>query len=329
MIRKAYFEDPAYVPLILRAFELWRDLEQRSGEELLRITGVLSVGLEESEIVSGTKRAAAQHGLALEQLSREQVAERYPMLRLEADEVALFEPDAGVLDPERAVTAHLNAARNAGGQLRFGETMRSWEARNDDVKIELATGETINARTLVLSLGPWFEKTLESLGVPIQVQRNVQAWFTPEANVYEAGRFPAFLLDRAGLVAPLYGFPDFGDGVKVAFHGAGEITDASDLKREIDFGSEVAPIVEVMNNWMPGGAAEYRNATPCMYTLTSDGHFVVDRHPHHSNVILCGGFCGHGFKFASVIGEIGADLALDGGSRHDIGFLSLSRFASK
>ncbi|MFL6590544.1 MAG: FAD-dependent oxidoreductase, partial [Chthoniobacterales bacterium] len=167
---------------------------------------------------------------------------------------------------------------------------------------------------------------LGSVGVPIQVQRNVQAWFTPAGSGYEAGSFPAFLLDRAGLVAPLYGFPDFGDGVKAAFHGAGQISDASTLNREINFDSDVAPVVEAMKNWMPGATGTFRSATPCMYTNTPDGHFIVDHHPNHSNVVLCGGFCGHGFKFASVIGEIGADLAVDGGSGQDIGFLSLARF---
>src|SRR4051794_17526175 len=329
MIRKAYFEDPAYVPIVLRAFELWRELEQRNGEELLRTTGVLSVGREESEIISGTQRAAAQHDVAVETLTREQVARRYPMLRLERDEVALFEPDAGVLDPERAVDAYLRVARDAGAQLHFGRVMQHWEARDGAVEIRLDNRETISAGTLVLSLGPWFREALESLGVPIQVQRNVQAWFTPARDGYEAGRFPSFLLDRAGLTAPLYGFPDFGDGVKAAFHGAGEIVDPQKLSRQIDFDRDVAPIVETMEKWMPGATATFRGATPCMYTNTPDGQFVVDRHPDHSNVILCGGFCGHGFKFASVIGEIGADLALEGGSRHDIGFLSLARFAQR
>jgi len=329
MIRKAYFEDPAYVPLVSRAFDLWRGLETRSGEQLLRTTGVLSVGREESEIISGTQSAAAQHNLALERLSQKQVQSRYPALRLERDEVALFEPDAGVLHPERAVAAYLEMAREAGAQLQFGRTMQRWQARNGSIDIQLDNGDTITAGTLVLSLGPWFRQTLESLGVPIEVQRNVQAWFTPARRGYESGGFPAFLLDRAGLVAPLYGFPDFGDGVKAAFHGAGQISEAHNLDRRIDFATDVGPIVEAMEKWMPGAAGTFRDATPCMYTNTPDGYFIVDRHPDHPNVILCGGFCGHGFKFAPVIGEIGADLAAGNNSRYDIGFLSLSRFARR
>jgi sarcosine oxidase len=326
MIRKAYFEDPAYVPLIKRAYELWGELERATGENLLRITGVLSVGLEESEIIAGTKRAAGTHDLALQVLSRSEVERRYPMLRLQPDEVALFEPDAGVLDPERAVRAHLKVASDAGAQLDFGVTMKRWEPSRDGVEIHLDNGQTIRAKTLVLSLGAWVREFFESLGIPTRIQRNVQAWFFPSDDRYSAGNFPAFLLDRAGLPAPLYGFPDFGDGVKAAFHGAGAITDAQHLEREIDFAADVQPIVDEMDRWMPGAAATFRDATPCMYTLTPDTDFVIDRHPEHSNVVLCGGFSGHGFKFASVIGEMGADLTLAGQSRHDIGFLSLRRF---
>ena len=224
MIRQAYFEDPAYVPLVLRSYELWRSLEKKVGEELLQIIGVISVGEEKSEIISGTRRAAAQHGLALNKWSREEVHGRYPSLRLLPDEVALFEPDGGVLDPERAVQAHLKVAQSAGADLRFETPMKSWEPTDSGVAIRLADRGTISAKKLILSLGPWFKEALEQLGVALRVQRNVQVWFSPAMNSYEASRFPAFLVDRAGLPAPLYGFPDFGAGVKAAFHGFGDVT---------------------------------------------------------------------------------------------------------
>jgi sarcosine oxidase len=291
----------------------------------LRITGVLSVGEEGSEIISGTKRSAAEHDLRLETLSRRQVRERYPTLQFLPNEVALFEPDGGVLDPERAVGAHLKMARSAGADLRFQATMRSWEASEEGVKVVLEDGSRISARTFVLSLGPWFKETLEALGVPLRIQRNVQAWFSSSSDSYGVDRFPAFLLDRAGLPAPLYGFPDLGDGVKAAFHGFGQLTTASELDREVNMTRDVAPIAAAMEQWMPGAAANFREAKPCMYSLTPDGNFVIDRHPQHPNVILCGGFSGHGFKFEPVIGEIAADLALEGGSRHRIDFLSLER----
>jgi sarcosine oxidase len=328
MIRKAYFEDPAYVPLVLRAYELWRGLERETGEELLRVIGVLSVGNENSEIISGTRRAAIEHNLSLKDWSREETKARYPTLQLLQDEVALFEPDGGVLDPERAVVAHLKVAKSAGADLRFNTVMADWNSTDKGVEVSLTDGTRVSARNLVLCLGPWFQEALESLGVPIRVQRNIQAWFSASTNAYESERFPAFLVDRAHLPAPLYGFPDFGDGVKAAFHGFGELTEARHVDREVNQTRDVDPIVRAMEQWMPGSTETFREAKPCMYTLTPDGHFVVDRHPKHGNVILCGGFSGHGFKFAPVVGEIGADLALEGGSRHRIDFLSLRRFDS-
>lgn len=326
MIRQAYFEDAAYVPLVLRSYELWRELERQTAEELLRLTGVLSVGEESGAIISGTKRSAGAHGLRLETLSRRKVQKRYPTMRLLPDEVALFEPDGGVLDPERAVRAHLQVARRAGAELRFQVSMRTWEAAASNVTIRLDDDTWVSAKTLILSLGPWFKETMDALGAPLRIQRNVQAWFSPSVASYNAGHFPAFLLDRAGLPAPLYGFPDFGDGVKAAFHGSGQITTAETVDREVHFKADVEPIAIAMEEWMPGVASNFREAKPCLYSLTPDGNFVIDRHPEHANVILCGGFSGHGFKFAPVIGEIAAELALDGGSRHRIDFLSLQRF---
>ncbi len=327
MIRKAYFEDPAYVPLLLRAYDLWRELERATGQELLRITGLLMVGDESAEVITGAQRAAREHQLPLETLSAGQLRSRYPMLHVQNHEVGAFENDGGVLDPEKAVQAQLQAASAAGAEMRFGLAMENWEAGDDGFIVRLADGTTVASRALVLSLGPWFKAALEELGVPLRVQRNVQTWFAPKTDVYAAGRFPPFLLDRAGLPAPLYGFPDFGDGVKAAFHSHGDFTEADRLIRDVDQRRDIEPIVRAMEEWMPGAAATFRAAKPCPYSLTPDGHFVVDRHPQHPRLVLCGGFSGHGFKFTPVIGEICADLALENESRHETNFFSLRRFA--
>lgn len=328
LFRKAYFEQPAYVPLLQRAYELWRELEREAGEEILRVTGVLSVGRESSEILGGTIKAAREHDLPIELLNRSEVVARYLTLRVRDDEVAVFEPDAGVLNPERAIAAHLKVAAMHGATMRFSAGLKSWSTKADGFEIQLVDGRRVSARALILALGPWFKQTLESLGVPIRVQRNVQAWFTPATRAYDAGVFPGFLVDRPELPAPLYGFPDFGAGVKAAFHGFGELTDAAHMDREVHMTRDVGPLVRFMEEWMPGAAHAFREAKPCMYTLTPDEHFVIDRHPAHPNLILCGGFSGHGFKFAPVIGEIAADLALEGGTSHSISFLSLARFSA-
>jgi len=326
MIRKAYFEDSAYVPLVLRAYELWRELERTAGEEILRITGVLSIGEEDSEIIRGTLRAATEHNLQVESLSQRDVKARYPTLELWKDEVALFEIDGGVLDPERAVRAHLKVAESSGAEVRFGVAMESWQASDQGFDLCLSDGTRIAASKLVLSLGPWFQETLGALGVRMRVQRNIQTWFSPGTRAYDAPGFPAFLVNRRGLPAPLYGFPDFGDGIKAAFHGFGDLTDAKHVNREIDLARDVEPVARALEQWMPGATRVFREAKPCMYALTPDENFVIDHHPDHANLILCGGFSGHGFKFAPVVGEIAAELALDGGSRHGIDFLSLRRF---
>jgi glycine/D-amino acid oxidase-like deaminating enzyme len=153
----------------------------------------------------------------------------------------------------------------------------------------------------------------------------VQIWFTPETGAFERGRFPAFLLDRAGAVKPVYGFPDLGDGVKAALHGYGPETTARALDREIH-GEDIAAVKSALDEWLPGAAGTYRAGKACMYAMTPDERFIVDRHPHDDGVILAGGFSGHGYKFCSAIGEVIADLICDR-SRHEIGFLSLRRFA--
>ena len=326
IIRKAYFEDPAYVPLLLRAYDLWRELERATGETLLRLTGLLMVGEEGCEIISGAARAAHEHSLPYESLSAHDLRSRYPMLKVRDEEVGLHEPDGGVLDPERSVAAQLQLAERAGAHLCFDTTMSAWEATADGFLIHLSDGSDVASPALVLSLGPWFSQTLAQLGVVLRVQRNVQAWFAPGSNAYTAPDFPAFLLERQGLPAPLYGFPDFGAGVKAAFHCHGALTDPAHVDRAIHAKNDIEPIRAAMEQWMPGASDTFLDARACMYSLTPDGHFVVDRHPEHPRLVLCGGFSGHGFKFAPVIGEIAADLAVDGNSRHDITFLSLQRF---
>jgi sarcosine oxidase len=326
IIRKAYFEDPAYVPLLHRAYELWSSLERATGDELLRITGVLAVGCETSSIISGIRSAAREHQLSIESLSKAQLRSRYPMLKPRGGEVGILEPDGGVLMPERAIRAHLAIADRSGATMRFDAAVQSWKQHDDGFDVVLGDGSSVRARSLVLALGPWVQATLGTLGVPIRVQRNVQAWFAPATNAYASPDFPAFLLDREGLPAPLYGFPDFGDGVKAAFHGWGELTDPQQLDRQIDEARDIRPLARALDEWMPNAAAKWIDAKACMYSLTPDEHFIVDRHPAHERLILCGGFSGHGFKFAPVIGEIAADLALDGGTRHPIGFLSVHRF---
>ncbi|MFN2508864.1 MAG: FAD-dependent oxidoreductase, partial [Chthoniobacterales bacterium] len=169
-------------------------------------------------------RSAREHDLPIECLTRQQITARYPTLKVREHEMGVFEPDGGVLDPERAIQAHLSLAVRHGAHARFEVAMESWTSANGGFDLHFSDGTRASARALVLTLGPWLKETLAPLGVPLRVQRNIQAWFSPATDAYHASRFPAFLLDRPEFPAPLYGFPDFGDGIKIAFHGHGVLT---------------------------------------------------------------------------------------------------------
>lgn len=264
----------------------------------------------------------------MEPISGDEIRQRYPTLRVEPEERGAFERNAGFAAPEIAVRASAELAQRYGATLLFEAPMGAWSASSSGVVVTLEEGTRLRGDVLVLALGPWCKDEMARAGVAIRLQRNVQAWFRPATNAYRAPSFPAYLLDRTTLPAPLYGMPDAGDGVKAAFHGYGPLADADSLDRTIGLASDVEPIAQALDGWMPGAAAAFFEAQACAYALTPDEHFIIDRHPQYDNVILCGGFSGHGFKFASVVGEIVADLALDGTTKHDVGFLRLSRFGS-
>ncbi len=324
LIRRAYFEDVAYVPLLDRAYVLWRELDARTRANVLHTVGLLTLGSQGSSMLAGAQHAARMYALDVAFWDAHDIRARYPALRPRDDEVGVYEPDGGYVVPELAIAAHLALAREHGAQTRFGVGMRAWESARDGVHVTLTDGETIRCERLILTLGAWFTATLAEIGVPLVIQRNVLAWFTP-SHPLTPQEMPCFLMDRHGAPAEFYGFPDVGDGVKVAFHGYGETTDADHLDRDIRE-SDIAPLARELESLIPGAAGAYREGKACMYALTPDRHFVLDQHPRDARVVVCGGFSGHGFKFASVIGEIASQLALDGGSPLPAAFLSLARF---
>jgi sarcosine oxidase len=327
LIRQAYFEHVAYVPLVLRSYALWRELEARSGEHLMTITGLLLAGKESTKVIAGSRRSAEQHRLPVEYLTAPEIGRRFPMTRPRADEVGIFEREGGVIFPEVAVHALLRTAADAGAQTRFGVRMTDWHRTGPQtLRVTLEDGSTVEAKHVVLSVGPWLEGMAAQIGLPLKVQRNVQAWFAPRTPDFTADRFPAFLLDREGLPHVIYGMPDLGDGVKAAFHSRGIYTKPDQLERGISE-DDIVPIQTALAGWLPGAGQTFLNAKACMYTVTPDEHFAIGRHPTDADVIVAGGFSGHGFKFAPVVGEIVADLLCDGGTRFDIGFLSPDRFS--
>jgi len=328
MIRKAYFEDAAYVPLLVRAYEGWRELEAAAGERLLFQTGVLMIGPPESEILTGARRTAQRCGLSIEELSFDDARRRYPAFALREGEVALFEPEAGYVLPEAAIEANLRVAEANGAAVHFGARVARWSALpgGAGLRVECDDGQSVDAARLAICGGPWMTSVLRELGVPLHIQRNVQHWFAPAGDGFSLGRLPSFFADRGDQPSRLYGFPDHGAGVKAAFHGYGHETTPQSLDREIHR-EDVEPVRRALDALLPGAAARYLGGKACMYALTPDRHFVVATHPQDERIVVAGGFSGHGFKFAPAIGEIVSSLLFEGGTQFDIEFFSPTRFA--
>ena len=326
MIRKAYFEDPAYVPLVRRAYECWDELERRSKRTLLHRTGVLQIGLERSVVVQGVQRSARLHGLDVRLLDAAGVRRCFPMTRPLDEEVGVFEADGGVLASELALATQLELAVEAGAEARFGTRVARWSraANGSGIDVEVGSGECLQTRKLALCNGPWLDFRANELGLPIVVQRKVQVWFAPETKAFAAPDCPAFFVDRAAFPETLYGFPDLGDGVKAAFHTGGEITTMDRLARTVRE-DDVSPIRAALESWMPGAGARVTGTAVCQYDMTPDEHFILGPHPGEPAVLVAAGFSGHGFKFSPAIGEVLVDLAIDGATPFDIGFLSPRR----
>jgi sarcosine oxidase len=326
--RQAYFEHPAYVPLLRRATELWLELERDAGVQLLHPTGGLMLGPRDGVLVAGSLASARAHGLPCELLDAAEVERRYPVFALDADMVGVVDPHAGVLFPEACVVAHADAARRAGAELRFDEPVVRWHARDDSVEVTTARG-SYTAGSLVLCAGAWTAELLAELALPLVVERNVLYWFRPSADAarFAADALPIFIVEHAR-GEMFYGFPLLGDdGVKVARHHSNETCTADAMRRDVTT-DDISGMRALLARWMPRANGDLLSAKTCMYTSTPDGHFIIDRHPRHRNVIVASPCSGHGFKFASVIGEILCDLIRDRPTRCPSEMFALRRFSA-
>jgi sarcosine oxidase len=326
IIRLGYFEDPSYVPLVRAAYPLWRDLAVKSGVPVINITGIVEIGRPDSELVEGTLRASRLHGLSHEVLDAATLMRRFPAFRVPQGYVGVYQPDGGFLRAEQAIRAQLALARDAGAQLRFDENVVAIEPRGKGVRVATQNG-VVDARCAIVTAGPWVKSLLPGLPVPIRVTRQVLGWFAPrERALFSPDRFPVFLLQNAdGL---FYGFPDDGtSGVKVAkHHHADETVDPDACDREVSAADE-AMIRAVLAAHIPAADGPRLSATTCLYTVTPDGDFILDRVPGEESIIVASPCSGHGFKFAPVVGEILADLAITESTVHDISRFAIARFA--
>jgi sarcosine oxidase len=324
IIREAYFEHPLYVPLVRRAYELWSDLAAEARSTLFHQTGGLMIGRPDSTLVRGSRESAVRHGIPFEEWDAREVGRRVPALAPDPDMVAIREPRAGVLLPERAVTAMLGEARRHGADLRFETIVTGWSRTNAHLEIETAC-ERLHARSIVVAAGPWLPELARALNLPLVLERAVQGWFAPrDARIGTPEAFPVFILEEPDGEL-VYGLPDVGHGVKLAGHHGGEATTMETIRRTID-PPDRERLEAVARRRVPGVVPAVRQASTCLYTNTPDQHFIVDRHPADHGVVIVSACSGHGFKFAPVIGEVAAALASDDEPRFDLTPFALARF---
>ncbi len=326
LIRLAYWEHPSYVPLLLRAYELWRELEREAGEQLLRVTGSIDAAAAGGRVFSGSLASCLEHGLPHEVLAADELGRRFPAYRLPEETMALLQPDGGFLSPERCIVSHLSLARAAGAEVRTGERVLGWEPVGEHVRVRTERGE-YSAERLVLAGGAWMGGLMGLSPSLVVAQRQVVGWFQPlRAELFAPERFPVFNLEVPE--GHFSGFPAADvQGVKLALSDRlGETGDADTIDRTPRADDE-ALLRSFADRYFPDAAGPVTALKACLFENTPDGHFIVDLHPDASAVVCVGGGSGHGFKFCSVLGEIAADLALDGETRHDIDLLRLTRFS--
>lgn len=322
IIREAYYEHPAYVPLVRRAYELWAEVESEAGRRLFLQTGGLTVGPAGGELVQGSLLSARTHGLTHEVLTADEVRRRFPALRPDPEMSAVWEPRAGVLFPEACVTALLGLARRHGAELKFGQEVTGWEADGLGVQVQTRMG-TYRAERLVIAAGAWVTRLVPDL--PVQVERQVMVWFQPRSNPhhFRPDQLPVFILEYAP-GKHFYGLPDLGEGVKTARHHDGETVDPDLVDREVRE-ADVEAVRELLRRYVPAADGPVLTAAVCLYTNAPDHHFIVDFHPAHPEVLILSPCSGHGFKFGPAIGELAADLITTGRPRVEVGFFGLGR----
>jgi sarcosine oxidase len=325
IIRTAYYEHPNYVPLLRRAWVRWYELEQRVGRHLLTECPCLNIGPENSELIAGVQASAAEHRLSIKNMTAADIARRTPF-RFPENYRGVLERQAGFLLVEECVRAHIDSAMSLGAEIRGEEPVREWKV--DGRGVEVATDQdTYRAEKLVVTAGAWATKLLADLGVPLTIMRQVMLWINVSANPYMFRRdhFPIFIADAPG--GPFYGLPAIDEsGIKIARHyGAPELASPDEVNW--DATTEDVPVIRAfLDRFVLGAGGEVSNGQVCMYTLTPDKHFVIDLHPDYPQVVVACGFSGHGFKFASVVGEILADLVERGETSHSIEMFSAKRF---
>jgi sarcosine oxidase len=324
IIRLGYFEHPSYVPLVRAALQAWRELEAHSGRKLLDISGVIEIGAPDSVLIRGTLDSARQHSLTHEVLDAVTLTRRFPAFRVPPEFVAVLQPDGGFLMAEAAIHTFVGLAEAAGAQIRLGETVHEVRLRAGSARLETNRG-SIDAGSVVIAAGAWAPSLLPALPV-LRVTRQVLAWFAPlDRSLFMRDRFPVFLLESPRGMH--YGFPVIGNsGLKIAkHHHLDETVDPDDYNRTLSAEDEAA-IRNAIADYLPAANGPLLSAKTCLYTMSSDGDFIVDRMPGEPQIVVASPCSGHGFKFAPVLGAAIADLVTAGNTSYDISRFRMSRF---
>jgi sarcosine oxidase len=324
IIRLAYFEHPDYVPLLRRAYQLWAELETVARGALFRGARLLLAGPPEGETIAGALAAARLHELTVQQLTAQEARREFPGIHVPDEFSAVLEPDAGYLFVEDCVRTYWDEAMLCGADIRTGVTVREWSAEGTGVRVWTDAGD-FHAAKLVITAGAWAGAMLRDLGLPLTVVRKFVGWFRTEGGAYHVDRgYPTFYFEQPD--GAFYGFPSLdGRSIKVAEHTGGEpVSDPLNVDRSCRE-TDVARLTPFLQQVLPRARPELVKHSVCLYTLTPDHHFLIDRHPQFPQVWFAAGFSGHGFKFTSVLGEALADLACTGATALPIGFLELSR----
>ena len=324
VIRLAYYEDPSYVPLLRRAYQLWRQLENDFGERLLVITGSIDASPEDGSVFQGSRTCCELHHLPHEVMSGEEVNSRFPGYNLPRDLAAVYQPDGGFLLPERCIVAHVTAALDLGAEVHGREQALSWEPLEKGVRVRTDRDEYV-AGKLVISAGAWASHLVPGLSQFLVPERQVLAWFQPaRGELFKPGTFPVFnIMTDEGR---FYGLPAYGiPGVKVGrYHHLSQAVDPETMDRDVH--REDEDILRAFTSrHFPHAAGPTLSLKTCIFTNSPDEHFILDLHPDFPQVSIAAGFSGHGFKFCSAVGEIMADLVQEGASRHNLEIFGLRR----
>lgn len=328
IIREAYFEHPSYVPLVQRAFGRWAALEKASGTTLYRKTGGLSIGTPDSVLVTGVMRSAKEHGLDVEVLARTVLMQRYPAFALDAEMVGVLEANAGMLCPEDCIRAFLKLAAAQGAELRTNEPVLHIRTVSAGFIASTDHGD-IETRRIVLCAGAWNTSLTDGLGIhlPLVIERQTMHWLeqSGDASLRSPERFPVALIDHAD-GRFFYAMPDTGHGVKAAIHHEGGESAADTVDRLVH-GDDTDPVNQLVARFIPGVAAPIVESVVCLYTNTPDHDFAIGVPRGAAGVVVVSACSGHGFKFASAIGEAAAQLALGQQPYVDLTHFDIDRFA--